>query len=180
MKTLRYKSYQAAVEFDDGALFVRVLHIDDVLIAECDSASETQSVFEDLIDTYLKDCEEVGKEPDKPFSGTFNVRVRPELHRKAAMLAADNGIKLNAWVTQAIEEKVARISTARRPDVLYREVTKLLEATHRQERFWRTTAVAKRLTSEAPAVVERLSDLVSSPAGRPIVLSPSSDVWRRN
>ena len=49
MKTLHYKGYQASVEFEDNALFVKVLHLDDLLVAEVDKASDAQSEFERLI-----------------------------------------------------------------------------------------------------------------------------------
>ncbi|TWF53179.1 type II toxin-antitoxin system HicB family antitoxin [Neorhizobium alkalisoli] len=109
MKTLSYNGYQAAVEFEDGQLFVRVLHIQDLLVGECDAASEAQKIFEGLIDAYLEDCLELGKEPDKPFKGTFNIRVAPELHRQAAMLAAEQGVTLNKWVSTALEEKLQAV-----------------------------------------------------------------------
>ena len=106
MKTVNYKGFQAAVEFEDGALFVKVLHIDDLLIAEFDKASDAQKVFEQLIDEYLADCADEGREADKPFKGSFNVRVSPALHRSAARQAADEGASLNSWVCTAIEEKL--------------------------------------------------------------------------
>ncbi len=108
MKTITYKGYQASVEFDDGSLFVKVLHIDDVLVAECDRASEAEAVARDLIDAYLADCEEEGREPAKPYRGSFNVRVSPDLHKRAAMNAAAEGLSLNGWIGHAIEEKLAR------------------------------------------------------------------------
>ncbi|MEW6112478.1 MAG: toxin-antitoxin system HicB family antitoxin [Thermodesulfobacteriota bacterium] len=43
-----------------------------------------------------------------PFKGTFNVRVSPEIHRKAAMLAG--GRSLNAFVAEALAEKIERAS----------------------------------------------------------------------
>ncbi|TPJ52704.1 type II toxin-antitoxin system HicB family antitoxin [Mesorhizobium sp. B2-6-4] len=106
MKTVNYKGYQASVEFDDGALFVKVLHIDDLLVAQCDSASEAQKAAEDLIDAYLEDCLELGREPSRPFKGSFNVRVDAEVHRGAAMAAAEVGLSLNSWVSEAIAEKL--------------------------------------------------------------------------
>ncbi|MCO6177567.1 type II toxin-antitoxin system HicB family antitoxin [Ciceribacter sp. RN22] len=113
MKTITYKGYQASVEFDDGALFVKVLHIDDVLVAECDRASEAEAVARDLIDAYLADCEEEGREPAKPYRGSFNVRVTPDLHKRAAMNAAEEGISLNSWIGDAIQQKLEH---AGRPD----------------------------------------------------------------
>ncbi len=116
MKTITYKGYQASVEFDDGSLFVKVLHIEDVLVAECDRASKAEAVARDLIDAYLADCEEEGREPAKPYKGSFNVRVTPELHKRAAMDAAEDGISLNNWVSRAIEEKLECTKLSERLD----------------------------------------------------------------
>lgn len=106
MKTITYKGYQASVEFDDGSLFVKVLHIDDVLVAECDSAKEAEAVARELIDDYLADCAEEGRDPAKPFKGSFNIRIAPDLHKRAAMEAAEEGVSLNSWISNAIQEKV--------------------------------------------------------------------------
>ena len=107
MKTITYKGYQASVEYDDGTLYVKVLHIDDLLVAECDSASNAPKAMQELVDAYLDDCAELGREPTKPFKGTFNVRVGAELHRRAAMNAAEEGVSLNSWVQSAVEAKLA-------------------------------------------------------------------------
>lgn len=107
MKTITYKGYQASVEYDDGTLYVKVLHIDDLLVAECDSASKAPKVMQELVDAYIEDCAELGREPTKPFKGTFNVRVGPELHKRAAINAAAEGVSLNSWVQSAVEAKLA-------------------------------------------------------------------------
>jgi len=105
-KTVEYKGFQASVEFADGTLFVKVLHIDDLLVAEIDSAAGAQKALEELIDAYLLDCIEEGREPSQPFKGSFNVRVTPDLHRRVAMRAADEGMTLNKWICLSIEEKL--------------------------------------------------------------------------
>ena len=107
MKTIGYKGYQASVEYDDGVLYVKVLHIDDLLVGECMSATDAPKVMQELVDDYLADCAELGREPTKPFKGTFNVRVGPDLHKRAAMSAAEEGLSLNSWVQSALEEKLA-------------------------------------------------------------------------
>jgi predicted HicB family RNase H-like nuclease len=104
MKTIQYKGYQASVEFEDGTLFIKILHIDDLLVAECDTASEAQKTVEELIDAYLEDCRALGRQPAKPFKGSFNVRMPPELHRRVAMAAAEKKQSLNAWISAAAVE----------------------------------------------------------------------------
>ena len=59
MKTITYKGYQATVEYEDGSLFVKVLHIDDLLVGECLSAAEAPKVLEELVEGYLEDCAEI-------------------------------------------------------------------------------------------------------------------------
>ena len=107
MKTIDYKGYQASVEYEDGSLFVKVLHLDDLLVGECLSAADAPNVLRELVDGYLEDCAELGREPTRPFKGTFNVRVGPDLHRRAAIRAAEEGVSLNNWMQSAVEAKLA-------------------------------------------------------------------------
>lgn len=116
MKTKNYRGFQAVIEYEDDALYVRVLHIDDVLVAKCERVSEVEGALKDLVDAYIEDCAELGKQPSKPFSGTFNVRVGAELHRRAAMAAAEDGQTLNAWIAGSIQEKLDCSNLAARFD----------------------------------------------------------------
>src|SRR3546814_217561 len=108
MTILKHQGYQGSVTFEDGRLVIQVLHIRDFLSAECDRASEAQKIFEDLVDQYLRDCAEHGWEPNKPFSGSYNVRISPNTHRECAMAAKESGLSLNAWTAEAIEEKLEK------------------------------------------------------------------------
>ncbi len=108
MTLLQYKDYQGAVSFEDNTLVIQILHIDDSITTTCDSAAKAQRAFEDLVDDYLETCALVGKEPSKPFKGTFNVRVGSDLHRKAVLAASDIGQTLNAWVSGAIRQRLER------------------------------------------------------------------------
>ena len=58
------------------------------------------------MDDYIASCRELGKEPCKPFKGSFNVRMAPKLHKQVAFAAAAAGQSLNAYVVQAIEDKL--------------------------------------------------------------------------
>ena len=51
-------------------------------------------------------CAEVGKKPDKPYTGTFNVHVNTELHRKAAILSKQRNISMNQLVGEALARYV--------------------------------------------------------------------------
>ena len=45
---------------------------------------------------------------EKPFSGTLNLRLGPDLHQRAALSATAHGVSLNSWIKQAVEEKASR------------------------------------------------------------------------
>jgi|SRR6185437_5886574 len=114
MTHLRYKDYQGSVTYVDGTLLIQILHIDDLITAECEHAALAQKVFEELVDDYIQTCAELNKAPSKPFKGSFNVRVTPSLHRSIAMQAAESGETLNSFVQRALEEKVERATSHKR------------------------------------------------------------------
>jgi predicted HicB family RNase H-like nuclease len=60
--------------------------------------------FHNAIDEYLAFCEENGKMPEKPFKGSFNVRIGADLHHKAALTASARGVSLNTLVENAIRQ----------------------------------------------------------------------------
>lgn len=107
MKHVEYKGFQGAVSYEDGLLVVQILHITDFVVAECDSASAVDDVFRELVDEYIADCKTLGREPNKPFKGTFNVRVSPDLHREAVLSATRHEQSLNSWVSDAVSGKLA-------------------------------------------------------------------------
>jgi predicted HicB family RNase H-like nuclease len=60
--------------------------------------------FAEAVDDYLETCKKRGKSPEQPFKGTFNVRVGRELHKRAAVYAAEHKKKLNSVVSEALEK----------------------------------------------------------------------------
>ncbi len=59
------------------------------------------------LQVFLAYCAEKGVAPHKRFSGRFNIRLSPELHAKAACVAAANDMSLNQLVSRALELEVA-------------------------------------------------------------------------
>ena len=49
-----------------------------------------ENEFHASVDDYLEWCKEYGVEPEKPYSGKFNVRISPLLHDKIAIAAKKN------------------------------------------------------------------------------------------
>jgi len=54
------------------------------------------------VDDYLATCKTLGKQPNKTFKGSFNVRLSMDLHRKAAFIASKHSTSLNDFVKRAI------------------------------------------------------------------------------
>ena len=114
--TMEYKGYTGSVEFSepDSCFCGQVLFIRDLVSYEGQNATELLNDFHEAVDDYLLFCKEEGIEPDKPYKGSFNVRISPELHGKAAVYAINNNISLNSFVEQAIREKLQRCEKSKR------------------------------------------------------------------
>lgn len=103
---MEYKGYLAgSIKFDadENTLSGTVSGLNDVIHFEGKSAKELARAFRASVDSYLKYCKEIGKEPDRPFNGKILLRTEPELHRKAALRAAVEGVSLSRWISQQIE-----------------------------------------------------------------------------
>ena len=107
MKTngmLFYKGYSAKPEYspEDKLFYGKILGIEDLVDFSSEDSRQIEAEFHAAVDDYLAFCEEIGKQPQKEYSGMFNIRISPELHRKLSIAAQANGISLNKAVEQAI------------------------------------------------------------------------------
>ncbi|MDT8427900.1 MAG: type II toxin-antitoxin system HicB family antitoxin [Pseudomonadales bacterium] len=106
--TLSHKGYIGSIEHDleAGVLYGKVMFLADSVYYQGSTLPELKKCFENAIDEYIETCEGIGKEPEKPFTGSFNVRMSSDLHKKLAYRAAEDGCKLNAVVVLACEQFV--------------------------------------------------------------------------
>ena len=107
---LSYKGYKGTVHFsaEDEVFYGKVHAINDLVNFEGSSVDELKNAFQESVDDYLETCRELGKEPDKTYKGSFNVRINPELHRQAALYASEHSISLNELIKKAIAHFVAQ------------------------------------------------------------------------
>ena len=105
---LRYRNYvgSAEVDVESNICFGRLLFIRDVVAYSADTPSQLRAEFEAVVDEYLKTCEELGRTPETTCSGSFNVRIPPEMHMAVALEARRCGITLNALVKDAISARI--------------------------------------------------------------------------
>jgi len=106
---MEYKGYIGHVEFDDEAGFFHgdVINTRDVITFQGTTVEELRQALKDSVECYLDFCAEMGKAPEKPFSGKFMLRIPPDLHRKAYESARKAGKSLNAWVADRLSETTA-------------------------------------------------------------------------
>ena len=108
---MTYKGYIGQVEYDDEQhIFAgSVINTKDVITFQGETVSELETAFKESIDDYLTWCREDGIEPEKPYSGRFNVRFDPALHQRASIAAKQQGISLNRFVERSVEDELIRL-----------------------------------------------------------------------
>ncbi len=105
---MNYKGYIGKVEYDDeNRVFTgSVVNVKTVITFYGSTVDELEEEFKASVDDYLDWCKEDGIEPEKPYSGKFNVRFTPELHQKAAIGAKLLGISLNSFVEKSVVDEL--------------------------------------------------------------------------
>lgn len=149
MSNLTYKGYTGTIEasIEDGCLHGQLLFITDIITYEGNTVEEIKTSFEEAVDHYLAYCQETGKPANKPYSGTFNVRVGQELHRKAVEVAYHQGINLNDFVVQSIKNSIAQNGVIKLEHTHHHNITVSANQTS-------TTVVA---TTDKPLAWERFN-----------------------
>ncbi len=106
---LTYRGYAASVAFDatDRTFYGDVLDLADAIHFRGATVDELEAGFREAVDAYLEHCQEAGREPDRPYSGRIQLRIPPDVHRRAARTAADAGVSLNDLFVAAIEARIA-------------------------------------------------------------------------
>jgi len=109
---VQYKDFIGSVHFnaDDEIFFGKIEGVDDLISFEGNTVSELKQAFEEAVDDYVVLCKEHGKKIEKSYKGSFNVRIPPEIHKKAKMLSIMQGISLNQFIQKAVEQEVLRES----------------------------------------------------------------------
>ena len=108
---MEYKGYIGEVTFDaEGHIFHgEVINTRDVITFQGESVSELETAFHDSVDDYVSWCEEDGIEPEKPYSGKFNLRLSPELHKEVAITARLMKMSINKFVEKAVMDELIAV-----------------------------------------------------------------------
>lgn len=106
---LSYKGYHGTVEYSlkDKILYGKVIDIKSLISYEGTTIEELTNDFKGAVDDYLELCKEHNESPERSFTGNFNVRITPELHRQLALYAESHHESLNASVNDAVKKLVS-------------------------------------------------------------------------
>ncbi len=110
---MEFEGYHARIEYchEDQIFVGHVLGINDSIHFHGRSVQELTLSFHDAVNNYISYCKQIGKEPEKEYRGSFNIRIKPEQHKKVALQAANEGITINQFVARAIEDELLACTT---------------------------------------------------------------------
>jgi len=103
---MTYQNFVGSVHYsdEDRIFYGKVEHIRSLISYEGTDVDSLRQAFEESVDEYLEQCAQEGREPERAFKGTFNVRTGSDLHRRAVVYAKERGINLNNLVKEALEK----------------------------------------------------------------------------
>ena len=105
---LKHGDFMASIHFDSSTEFLygKVEGIDDSLTFEGSSVDELKIAFTEAIEDYIDICSKIGKNPHRSYKGSFNIRIKSELHKQAAFRSVELGMSLNQLVETAISKYI--------------------------------------------------------------------------
>ena len=111
---IKYKDFVASVHFssEDEVFHGKIEGIEDSITFEGETVKALKKAFEESVNDYLDICLEIGKDPHKSYKGSFNIRIKPDLHKKAAFKSVELGLSLNQLVEKAISSFISKKSNA--------------------------------------------------------------------
>ncbi len=108
---MNYKEYIAKVDFDENAeiFYGTVINSHALISFRGKDVNELKASFKNSVDTYLDTCKSEGINPEKSYSGKFNIRISPAIHQKLAIKAALNHESMNEHIEKLLLYDVENI-----------------------------------------------------------------------
>lgn len=106
---LTYKGFIGSVHYaaEDRVLYGKVEGVNDLITFEGSTVDELEKGFKYMVDEHIKDCTRENIPLEKSYKGNLNIRLSPELHKKAAHNAAMRGVSLNQYINDALKKDLA-------------------------------------------------------------------------
>ncbi|ANV84406.1 DNA repair protein [Picosynechococcus sp. PCC 7003] len=111
MNMMILDGYRAKIEYDPELDLFRgeILGLNGGADFYGSNPAELRQEFRNSLNTFLEVCAEKGIKPTKDYSGRFNLRVPPELHREISMITTSKNISINKWITEILQEAVQSV-----------------------------------------------------------------------
>ena len=108
MNTLEYKEFVGCVNFseEDDIFFGKIEGVNALVTFEGKTVTELRTAFHEAVDDYIEFCFAKGIKAQKTYTGVFNVRLTPAIHRKVALMAVKSGTTLNGFIKKAVENEM--------------------------------------------------------------------------
>lgn len=106
---MKYKGFIGSVHYaaEDRVFYGKVEGVNDLISFEGSSVDELEEGFKYMIDEHIKDCTVKNIPIEKSYKGNLNIRLSPDLHKKAAYNATMKGVSLNQYINDAIKKRIA-------------------------------------------------------------------------
>jgi len=106
---MKYKGFLGSVHFvaEDRVFYGKVEGVDDLITFEGSTVDDLEKGFKYMVDEHIKDCKKNKIRLEKSYKGSLNIRLSPELHKKAAYNASLHGLSLNQYINGAIRKVLA-------------------------------------------------------------------------
>ena len=110
MDTIEHQGYRGSVRFssEDRVFHGQIIGINDVITFEATTVAALEKSFRRAVKDYIEACEEIGKTPERTYSGKIPLRIDQELHRRIAAEAEAAGSSLNGWIAEVLGSHTRR------------------------------------------------------------------------
>lgn len=108
MNIMIHDDYKAKIEYDADLDLFRgeILGLNGGADFYGRDPEELRLEFQKSLDIYLEVCREKGIEPQRQYSGRFNLRIPPELHERLAIAAQAEGKSINRLAQEALRRMI--------------------------------------------------------------------------
>jgi predicted HicB family RNase H-like nuclease len=99
-------NYHARIEYDADTDMFRgeILGLNGGADFYGRTPDELRTEFRNSLKVFLEVCREKGIEPHRHYSGKFNLRIPPELHKRLATIAGTEGKSLSSLIREALQK----------------------------------------------------------------------------
>jgi len=78
----------------------------NVLKYKGSTVDDLEDGFQYMVNEHIEDCKKKNTPLERSYKGNLNIRLSPDLHKKAAYNATLKGISLNQYINDVIKKEI--------------------------------------------------------------------------